>query len=137
MQCFDLHHRPCNILDLCTCFFIFSGGFLRMKCCLCGGDAGKYGNNARPLKDGQCCDNCNATKVIPARLRNDGIVLKAKHIEVTGVAGVTKDRWECPYCREEKRSECRFNLSTKKRGSIWKCRFCGNDLLLNKEDQKC
>lgn len=28
-----------------------------------------YGNNAWPLSDGQCCDNCNDTKVIPARLK--------------------------------------------------------------------
>ena len=44
-------------------------------CCLCGkrslgwGDNQEYGNNPRPLKDkGECCDNCNETKVIPARL---------------------------------------------------------------------
>lgn len=41
-----------------------------MKCCLCGGDAGEYGNNAHPLKDGKCCDDCNTTKVIPARLKD-------------------------------------------------------------------
>jgi len=51
--------------------------------------------------------------------------MKAKHIGVTGVAGVTKDRWECPNCRKNKSPECRFNLSTKKRGSEYKCRFCG------------
>lgn len=28
-----------------------------------------YGHNPEPLaEDGRCCDNCNATKVIPARL---------------------------------------------------------------------
>ncbi len=41
----------------------------KMKCCLCKKEAGKYGNNARPLKDGICCDFCNSTKVIPARLK--------------------------------------------------------------------
>ena len=39
-----------------------------MKCCLCGKDAGKYGNNAQPLKNGKCCDLCNEMKVIPKRL---------------------------------------------------------------------
>lgn len=61
-------------------------------------------------------------------------MIKAKHIDVTGVAGVTKDRWECPECRKNKKAECRFNLSIKKRGKIHKCRFCGIDLKLTEEN---
>lgn len=38
------------------------------KCCICGGQLGKYGNNAEPVKHGQCCDKCNNEVVIPARL---------------------------------------------------------------------
>jgi hypothetical protein len=38
-----------------------------MKCCICGKPAGKYGNNAQPLAEGQCCDCCN-NKVIRARI---------------------------------------------------------------------
>ena len=49
--------------------------------------------------------------------------MKALFISGTGVAGVSKDRWECPNCRKNKRGECRFNLSPKKRGTIHKCRF--------------
>ena len=37
-------------------------------CCLCDKFITDYGNNAQPLKDGNCCSECNATKVIPARL---------------------------------------------------------------------
>ena len=44
-------------------------------CCLCKQECKGYGNNPAPLKEeGKCCDNCNLTKVIPARLgrmRND------------------------------------------------------------------
>ena len=45
-----------------------------MKCCLCKREIEKVGtwiqgNNAMPLKDGRCCDECNYTQVIPARLR--------------------------------------------------------------------
>ena len=40
------------------------------KCILCGKDYEGYGNNAQPLKEGQCCDNCNTTKVIPERLKH-------------------------------------------------------------------
>lgn len=49
-------------------------------------------------------------------------------ISITQNAGVGKDRWECPICRENKAAECRFNLSFKKRGKTHKCRFCKNEL---------
>ena len=46
------------------------------KCCLCGkhsegwGDKKQFGNNPQPLKDDcECCDECNNSKVIPARLK--------------------------------------------------------------------
>ena len=42
---------------------------MRKTCCLCGGEFEGYGNDPAPLKDsGECCDQCNAEKVIPARL---------------------------------------------------------------------
>lgn len=39
-------------------------------CCLCGKDLkDEFGNNPYPLKkNGDCCNVCNTTKVIPARL---------------------------------------------------------------------
>ena len=37
-------------------------------CCICGKVIGGFGNNARPLKKGICCDECNA-KVIEERLK--------------------------------------------------------------------
>lgn len=38
-------------------------------CCLCGKEFVGYGNSAWPLNDnGRCCDECNTSKVIPARL---------------------------------------------------------------------
>lgn len=44
-----------------------------MKCCLCNVEIDTElrdykGNNALPIKDGNCCDDCNLQKVIPARL---------------------------------------------------------------------
>jgi len=41
------------------------------KCCFCGNNVGKYGNNPAPLMDGakwKCCDTCNTSKVLPARI---------------------------------------------------------------------
>lgn len=52
------------------------------KCCLCGkhigwDEEGIYGNNPYPLKEkGQCCDECNSTKVIPAR--RVGLILRLR-----------------------------------------------------------
>ena len=43
-------------------------------CCLCGERIAGWGNNPAPLMDDtmasrkRCCDDCNATKVIPARI---------------------------------------------------------------------
>ena len=42
---------------------------MKKTCCLCGGEFEGYGNNPAPVKEsGECCDRCNAEKVIPARL---------------------------------------------------------------------
>ena len=41
-------------------------------CVLCGTTFVGYGNNPEPLAsfdDGRCCDDCNTTKVIPARIK--------------------------------------------------------------------
>lgn len=39
-------------------------------CVLCGKHINGYGNNPAPLADeGKCCDECNKTKVIPARIK--------------------------------------------------------------------
>ena len=37
-------------------------------CSICGNPYEGYGNNARPVKDGRCCDDCNAMVVTPARM---------------------------------------------------------------------
>lgn len=40
------------------------------QCCICGKFFVGYGNNPQPvMNDGECCNECNAIKVIPARLR--------------------------------------------------------------------
>lgn len=38
------------------------------QCCICGYLYGGHGHNASPVAEGRCCDTCNGTKVIPARL---------------------------------------------------------------------
>ncbi len=47
-----------------------------MKCILCKKEIEKEittgwdsGNNAQPIADGRCCNECNDTKVIPERIR--------------------------------------------------------------------
>lgn len=39
-----------------------------IECAICGKRAEQYGNNAWPVIDGICCDECNKEQVIPARI---------------------------------------------------------------------
>lgn len=42
-------------------------------CCICGKEFTGYGNSPEPVKDeGVCCDDCNMTIVVPARLEKAG-----------------------------------------------------------------
>jgi hypothetical protein len=42
----------------------------QMKICsICQREFKEFGNNARPINDGRCCDDCNTLLVIPARIR--------------------------------------------------------------------
>jgi len=44
------------------------------KCVICNRKKTEYGNNPSPIKhNGLCCDVCNSTVVIPARLKLVGI----------------------------------------------------------------
>jgi hypothetical protein len=37
-------------------------------CSICGSRFDGYGHNAEPINDGRCCDDCNATRVVPERV---------------------------------------------------------------------
>ena len=37
-------------------------------CSICHADWHGYGNNAQPINNGRCCDECNMLVVIPARI---------------------------------------------------------------------
>ena len=51
----------------------------RKICCICGQVFIGYGNDPWPVEIvGECCDQCNAERVIPARLKQ----LKEKKDEV-------------------------------------------------------
>lgn len=41
----------------------------KQNCVICGKPIVGYGNNAAPVADGKCCDQCNQNVVIPARLK--------------------------------------------------------------------
>lgn len=51
-------------------YTIYQGAIMkeRKKCCICGKDFDGWGNNAEPLAYGLCCDECNNSKVLAARL---------------------------------------------------------------------
>ena len=68
-----------------------------MKCCFCGKDAGKYGNNPEPVNTipgARCCDDCNYEYVIPARLNNIRSGLRPSAYERTKASVyATGNRW--------------------------------------------
>lgn len=40
----------------------------KKQCSICNKKFVGWGNNAKPVNDGICCDDCNLNAVIPARL---------------------------------------------------------------------
>jgi len=38
-------------------------------CVICSKEIVGWGNNAQPIRQGTCCDDCNNTAVIPARIK--------------------------------------------------------------------
>jgi hypothetical protein len=40
----------------------------RCRCSICSEWYAGFGNNAEPVDDGRCCDDCNNSKVLPARV---------------------------------------------------------------------
>ena len=78
------------------------------KCVICGDDIQGYGNNADPIADGICCDKCNASKVIPARLskinKNEKLVeaeLNGPPEAMYGVLDCYGEDWFAFYDNEE------------------------------------
>ena len=65
-------------------------------CSICGNEFKGYGNNAHPVNDGICCDDCNRRVVLPLRI-NSGYIhtIKEKNqseiIEVVSNNGVHFD----------------------------------------------
>jgi hypothetical protein len=75
-------------------------------CCLCDGEYTFYGNNANPLAEGQCCNDCN-NKVIDARfgrLQKPKLKLKVKKTESVGdiFDRVFKDYFQIINCEADR-----------------------------------
>lgn len=49
-----------------------------IKCCICGKKIEeRESNNASPLKEGRCCNDCNVKVVIPHRYKLIAKILKS------------------------------------------------------------
>ena len=72
-----------------------------VKCCLCGKDAGRYGNSPYPLlKEGRCCDECNFQKVIPARLHRYKSIQASDKLEELDIGrGVVRETMKASDCQ--------------------------------------
>lgn len=51
--------------------------FTVRACSICHGPYLDYGNNAKPINEGRCCDKCNKEIVTPTRIRRMNKGLKA------------------------------------------------------------
>ena len=41
-----------------------------INCSICNNEINdRFGNNAQPVNNGRCCNDCNSTVVIPARIK--------------------------------------------------------------------
>jgi hypothetical protein len=61
---------------------IFKMSDEKHTCCICKGIFFGYGNNPEPVEsEGRCCDDCNNSHVIAARIGNLGIIPTDKEIE--------------------------------------------------------
>ena len=58
-----------------------------MNCSLCGKKIIGFDHNAQPFL-GRCCDVCNATRVIPERLR---LIKRAEKIQADRIDGYDRD----------------------------------------------
>ena len=59
-----------------------------MKCCICGKNIVGYPNNAQPVKDGQCCSDCNINIVIPNRINQMNVLRQAAIAQATFEKGM-------------------------------------------------
>jgi hypothetical protein len=85
------------------------------ECVLCKDEYMGYGNNAAPVAEGKCCDNCNFTQVISARLVKE-VVVEEEEDECCQSCGTTcldhtsnKGRGSeaaCPDCKEIRCKYC-------------------------------
>ncbi len=66
-----------------------------------------YGNNAAPVAEGKCCDNCNFTQVISARLVKEVVVKEEEEEDnVCPLCGILPTTCDCDRCGEVGCYEC-------------------------------
>jgi hypothetical protein len=64
-------------------------------CSICHRNYVGFGNNAEPVNSGRCCDDCNSTIVIPARLYTAGLYATPSEECEHGNIG------DCPACMRD------------------------------------
>lgn len=59
-----------------------------MKCCICNNEIEGYDNNAEPVMEGRCCNECNMNIVIPVRMKGFEALRQAAIAQATFEAGM-------------------------------------------------
>ena len=63
------------------------------RCSICKNKLAGFGNNAQPVNNGRCCDDCNEAHVIPARVRACAVAVtngNAGHVTMMTITMVMK-----------------------------------------------
>jgi hypothetical protein len=76
------------------------------KCVICESliELGTHGHNAEPVAEGRCCDHCNWTEVVPARISRiaelgvDDLWAAAKHMGHFSDTQEAMDKHPCEEC---------------------------------------
>lgn len=65
------------------------------KCSICGKYFEGYGNNARPINDGICCDTCNLQIVVPTRIKNARPKVDLQELQIQREEAIKKSGRYC------------------------------------------
>lgn len=66
----------------------------KIKCCICGREIEGFSNNAWPMAEGRCCNECDRRYVIRARLAIRQLFADAEKLVKTGKSDFPPIMWE-------------------------------------------
>ena len=70
------------------------------KCAICNEVYEGFGNNPYPITDnGRCCDDCNSSKVVPARIHQHQMYQQITYFKKLQEECIGGEIHKCPFCK--------------------------------------